>query len=382
MNQLCSGIVIYHLSLAGAAHHRTIDLIMTGSLWRVGTIRIGRIGSIAVDLHFTFIFVILWGAWQGWFQHGGLDGAAYGVLVVILLFVSIFIHELAHGLQARYFGLVVRRITLLPIGGLAELETPPAYPRHELLIALVGPLSNLAIALVLGGISYLIEPFTFSSWIDQALLYFFSPPSVAGLLTYLVGANAMLFIFNMVPAFPMDGGRVVRAGLAVLFNYHFATEVTTWSARLMAAGFVVLGLIGWPPSRVPPNPPLVIIAVMIAAGARQEQISVRRQHALTRVEAREVATSRSDSVSPWDTIGGDLLARLYRSNQTLPVLVEESRGGAAGLCRCPTCSTESRLITNRRPCDANRVSDFGSARYVMGGAARNEQRSTGSIARY
>ena len=114
-------------------------------MWRTGSIRIARISGIAIEVHVTFILVIFWGAWQGWSQYGGLIGALYGVLLMILLFGCILLHELGHGLQAHAFGLAVRRITLLPIGGLAQLESPPAYPLHELTIALAGPLVTWAL---------------------------------------------------------------------------------------------------------------------------------------------------------------------------------------------------------------------------------------------
>jgi len=291
-------------------------------VWQVGTIRVGKIGGIAVDVHLTFAFVILWGAWQGWFQYGSLVGAGYGILLVLLLFICILLHELGHGLQARAFGIVARRITLLPIGGLAQLDSPPAFPSHELLIALAGPLVNLALALGLGFASYLIQPFTLSSWVGEALRLFAAPPSAAGLTYYLVGANLTLFLFNMIPAFPMDGGRVLRSGLALIVDYELATRLAAWLGRILALGMGVLGLIGWPSASIPPNPLLVLVGLMVFFGARHEETYVRRQRALVRVEVGEVAERGAETLAPWDQLTPRLLAKLFRGERALPVVIE------------------------------------------------------------
>jgi len=291
-------------------------------VWQTGSIRVARISGIAIEVHITFILVILWGAWQGWSQYGGLEGALYGVLLMILLFGCILLHELGHGLQARAFGLAVRRITLLPIGGLAQLESPPAYPLHELTIALAGPVVNLGLALLLIITTYLIQPFVFANWIDQAILLFFSPPSVPGLLLYLFGANLILFVFNMIPAFPMDGGRVLRSALALVIDYELATRIAAWIGRLLAISMSVIGLVGWPPAQIPPNPLMLVLGFMVFFGARQEEFYVRRQRALVRVEVSKLTRPSAEIIAPWDVITGTLVAHLFRHEKTLPVLVE------------------------------------------------------------
>jgi Zn-dependent protease/CBS domain-containing protein len=291
-------------------------------VWQTGSIRVGRIGGIAVDVHITFGLAILWGAWQGWFQYGSLMGAGYGILLVVLLFLCILLHELGHGLQARAFGIVARRITLLPIGGLAQLDSPPAYPGHELLIALAGPLVNLALALALGFLAFVIQPFTLARWIDEALRLLLQPPSAAGLLFYLVGANLTLFLFNMIPAFPMDGGRVLRSGMALVVDYELATRLAAWLGRILALAMGILGLIGWPPAAIPPNPLLALVGLMVFFGAQHEETYVRRQRALVRVEVGEIANRNVDTLSPWDPITTRLAARLLRHEKAIPVVVE------------------------------------------------------------
>ncbi len=292
-------------------------------MWQVGTIRIGRIGGIAIDVHVTFALVILWGGWQGWYQHRTLLGIVYGILLIVLLFICILLHELGHGLQAKAFGLVARRITLLPIGGLAQLASMPVYPSHELMIALAGPAVNLALAGILGLISFIINPLTPATWLEQSLDLLVAPPGAAALLWYLVGSNLILFIFNMLPAFPMDGGRVLRAGLAMILDYEVATRVSAWLGRIVAVAMGVFGLVGWPPAGIAQNPLLLLIAFMIFFGAQHEEIYVRRQRALVRVEVGEITRRLPETLAPWDSITGNLITRLFRQEQTLPVLVED-----------------------------------------------------------
>lgn len=289
-------------------------------MWQTGTIRVARIGGIAVEIHFTFIAVIFWGAWLGWSLCGGTALAVYWILQTLLLFGCVLLHELGHGLQARGFGLVVRRIILLPFGGIAELETPPAYPWQELIVALAGPMVNFGLATVLGLIAVISDPFSLRMSVAREAL---CTPSLTGTTLILVGTNLLLFATNMLPAFPMDGGRVLRAALALALNYELATRISSWLGRILAAGMVLLGFIGWPPAGIPPVPLLVFVGAMIFFGAQQEEIYVRRQRALVRVEVHELAQRGTSPLAPWDTITHQLAARLFRHDQTLPVVVEE-----------------------------------------------------------
>ncbi len=286
-------------------------------------IRVARIGGIAVDVHLTFGLVILWGAWQGWEQYGGLFGVVYGTTGILLLFVCVLLHELAHGLQARRLGLVVRRITLLPIGGLAQLESPPSYPLHELLIAIAGPLVNLGLGVVFGLMALFAQPANAGIWMDslwQSL--FFATPTLVGMLFYLTATNLMLFVFNMLPAFPMDGGRVLRAALALVIDYEQATRMASWLGQFIALGLGVLGSIGWVGVNIPPNPALIVLAVIIYAGARHEELYVRRQRALVRVEVGKILYQPPQILGPWDTVTHNLIAQLFKNESALPVVVD------------------------------------------------------------
>lgn len=290
-------------------------------MWRYGSIRVARIGDIAIDIHLSFILVLIWGAWQGWAGYGTIAGAGYGVFATLLLFAGVLLHEFGHSLQARAYGLDVRRITLLPIGGFAELTNSPSHYWHELLIALAGPAVNLGIALAAGSIAYSIQPFPLTNWADYLL--FSTPPSAISALLYVFWVNVLLFVSNMFPAFPMDGGRVLRAALAILTDYTAGTRLAAWFGRLLAVGLVIIGAQSVT-SGLPSATSLVlfVVALMMWVGAQQEQAYVRRRRALLQVEIEDVYRQSKDIVAPWDPVTRRLASRAARAGGVLPVAVD------------------------------------------------------------
>jgi Zn-dependent protease len=287
---------------------------------QTGNVRVARIGGIAIEIHFTFVFLILWAAWQGAYPNGSIKGALYGILLIGLLFGCILLHELGHGLFARGLGLKVYRIILLPIGGIVEI--PQSRPWQELVITLAGPMVNLGLAILFGAAAYLMQPFTQDNWADLARLLFTPSPGAAGVLAYLAGTNFLLFAFNMLPAFPMDGGRILRAGLALVFDYGTATRISAWFGWAFAAVMAVFAIVGWPPAGIPQNLGLLIVSVIVFVGAYQEVIYVRRQRSLVRMEVHQIAKHGANFLAPWDTVSLDLIQRLLKEEQALPVLIE------------------------------------------------------------
>jgi len=197
---------------------------------------IARVAGIDIKVHATFFLILVYGAlvWGG--PHGA-PGAAFGVLLMILLFACVALHELGHSLVAKAFGIPVREIVLLPIGGVALLQKNPEKPLHEFLIALAGPLVNVAIA---GGLWLGVER-AFPLGVDPKALESAAAavPSPEGLLLWLFVANVSLALFNMIPAFPLDGGRVLRALLAMGMGFPKATRAASTVGQLIA---VALGL--------------------------------------------------------------------------------------------------------------------------------------------
>jgi Zn-dependent protease len=288
-------------------------------VWLFGGIRVGRIGGIVVEVHPTFALILGWAAWQGWRQYGSLGGVGYSLLSIVLLFACVLLHELGHGLQARALGLSVRGIMLLPTGGLVQLETSPSHPWHEVAVSLAGPMANLGLALILGIIAYATQPFYLQGWSNYLL--FRATPGTASLLLYLVWANLLLFFFNMVPAFPMDGGRVIRGALAILLDLETATRLAAGLGYVAALILAAVGVLGWPPGSGASNLLLVLVAVVVYFGARQEVLEVRRRRALVCIEAGDVARAPDAVLSPWDAIAAGPAARL-KGEQVLPVLVD------------------------------------------------------------
>ena len=294
---------------------------------RSGSIRIGRIAGIAVGVHWSFALVLSWGAWQGWVASGGLSGAALGTLAVSLLFGAVLLHELGHALTARGFGLAVRQVTLLPIGGMAELETMPNQPIQELSIALAGPMVNLALAIGLAAIGWLMDPLLLSDW--RSNLMMMAPRGSLALVYYLLWANGILFFFNMLPAFPMDGGRVVRSALAVWLDYEVSTRVAAWLGRLMAVVIALIGVAGYVMPRFTTNPLFLVVGIVVYFGASHEERSVRRRRALVRLEAKDIDWTIPEIIAPAQPLTRGLVARLMRDDLTLPVVRED--GALAGL---------------------------------------------------
>jgi len=219
--------------------------------------RIGRLFGIPVYLHATFFLLVAFILIAQW-RNGATPSAAIGsVLFVLAIFVTIVLHELGHALAARRFGIRTRDITLLPIGGIARLERMPDVPRHELWVALAGPAVNVAIAAIVFAIATL-------TGLHPALGL---PGVTEGTVDRFIAVNVWLALFNLIPAFPMDGGRALRALLAERMDYVRATRIAASLGQGMALLFGVVGF--WV------NPFLVFIAILVWIGASEESSAVQ-----------------------------------------------------------------------------------------------------------
>src|SRR5260370_304765 len=166
-----------------------------------GAIHLGQLGSTNIDVHVTFLPVLLWSAWLGAVQYGGLDGAAFGLVAVVLLFGCVLIHEIGHSLYARTCGIEVEYIILLPIGGLTSLDSTAVSPRDEARIALAGPLANLGLAAILGAmvaVAALQNQVRVTSLAGRALQH----PALVCLLAFLHKAHWTFSFVQLVPGLP------------------------------------------------------------------------------------------------------------------------------------------------------------------------------------
>jgi Zn-dependent protease/predicted transcriptional regulator len=241
--------------------------------------RLGRIAGIALNVHATFVLLLAWVAIGEYQSSKDVTAALSGVVFVIAVFATVVLHELGHALAARRYGIRTRDITLLPIGGVARLERMPREPKQELVVALAGPAVNLIIAALLyiwlrltGGVPAFLD--------GASLGGAFLERSFAA---RLLAVNLWLVLFNLIPAFPMDGGRVLRALLAMRSgDYARATENAARVGRFFALVFGILGLF------VVGNPFLVFIALFVWLGAAGEAAAAQTEAFLDGVPIQQL----------------------------------------------------------------------------------------------
>ncbi|RWC46394.1 site-2 protease family protein [Mesorhizobium sp.] len=228
------------------------------------SLNLGTIAGTTVRVHFTFLLLLVW-IWLTHYRIGGTPAAWEGVAFIIAVFACVVLHEFGHIAAARYFGIGTPDITLFPIGGVARLERMPEEPGQEFVIAVAGPLVNVAIAALifalLGG----------SAGVEQ--MAGIEDPRM-NFLARLAGVNVFLVLFNMIPAFPMDGGRILRAALAARLSWSRATQIAATIGQGLAFVFGFVGLFY--------NPLLIFIGIFVYLAAAAEA-----QNA----QIREVATS-------------------------------------------------------------------------------------------
>src|SRR5512133_183850 len=215
--------------------------------------KLGKFAGIDVYVHATFLLLIGWVGYSHWLEHHNWGEVLSGILFILALFLCVVLHEYGHALTARKYGIKTRDITLYPIGGVARLERMPDKPIEELWVALMGPAVNVVIAAAL--FAYL---FVTNSLVPVNELTVAS----GSFLVRLMAVNISLVLFNLIPAFPMDGGRVLRALLAMRMEYVRATQVAANIGQGMAFLLGFIGLFG--------NPFLLFIALFVWIGASQE----------------------------------------------------------------------------------------------------------------
>jgi Zn-dependent protease len=254
------------------------------------SLRVARVSGIDIRVHVSFVLILMLGAAQ-WGIPYGAPGALFGVFFMIALFVCVALHELGHSLVAQRFGVSVREILLLPIGGVARLSREPSKPMHELLIAIAGPLVNVVLAFVLLVVALVVWD---AQWFSDGrfLRAVFGPPTLATLVSSLLLSNIALAVFNMIPALPMDGGRVFRALLAMLLGKLRATLIAATVGQVMAAALGLFGLLSQ-------NVILALIGAFVFFGASQEPATAQ----LSGLGAGQVVDPRAIVLSPGDLLG-------------------------------------------------------------------------------
>jgi len=265
--------------------------------------KLTRLAGIDVYVHATFFILIIWIGIAYWQAEGTVAAVVAGISFILALFSCVVLHELGHALTARRYGIQTRHITLLPIGGVAMLEKMPDDPKQEIAVALAGPAVNLVIALLI--------------WLWLALSGINTPVAEIGfaggsMLERLLVLNIVLAVFNLLPALPMDGGRVFRAALAMRMDPVAATEMAAKVGQGLALVLGFLGLLY--------NPFLLFIAIFVWIGAAAEAHSAEIKGALSGVTVGEAMLTDYKTLTPEDRLSRAIKLILAGSQKDFPVM--------------------------------------------------------------
>jgi Zn-dependent protease/CBS domain-containing protein len=281
----------------------------TATYWRLTrrlrmswSLNIGTIAGTAVRVHVTFLLFLGWIFGVGWVA-GGPEAAWQALAFLVLLFACVVAHEFGHIFTARAFGVSTPDVTLLPIGGVARLERIPEAPYEEFLVAIAGPLVNVAITIALIAVA--------GAQVNIGDLYAVESPD-ASMIDRLAAVNLFLAVFNMIPAFPMDGGRVLRALLAARLGFVRATKVAAFIGQGVAFALGVIGVFS--------NPMLIFIAVFVYLAASSEAHAVAVRAMSRGLPVSAAMTTHFATLTPAAQLEDAAQALLRTSQIDVPVI--------------------------------------------------------------
>jgi len=293
------------------------------------SINLGKIFGIDLKINITFLFLLIWVAFSSLLTGASPMDAITEVMFIISLFGIVVLHELGHALTARGFGISTRDITLLPIGGVARLEKMPEDPKQELLVAIAGPAVNLVLAglLAIGllGFGFFDQPISLSM-------------VESNIWVRLLTANVTLFVFNLIPAFPMDGGRVLRSLLSLRMGSVKATKI---AANIGKGAAVLLGFAG-----IFFNPLLVLTAIFIWVGASSESNATILQESVKGLQVQDAMISRFYKVEGNQPLGAVMDLSIQTGQQNIPVT---SNGNFLGIIRRQDLTNALQRYGDRAP---------------------------------
>ena len=273
------------------------------------SVRLVTIRGIDIRLHFTFPLILIWAALQFGLLAGNIAGAIFGVVAILILFGLVTLHELGHGFAAQYYDVPVKQIVLSPIGGVAQLSHIPEKPFQEFIIALAGPAVNILVALlmalvVLTPAASLSNPFGVITGVSGF--------NLNTLFSYIFFYNILLGLFNMIPAFPLDGGRIFRSLLAMRMNYVRATKIAAAVGKIAAVAIGIYGLFNG-------GFFLLFIAFFIYVGATQEAKLVQVRAFLRNYTVEDVYSPSVFRLLPDSTVQQARNIMVYGGQRSFPV---------------------------------------------------------------
>ncbi|CAA9447939.1 MAG: hypothetical protein AVDCRST_MAG02-589 [uncultured Rubrobacteraceae bacterium] len=280
-----------------------------------GSFKIGRAFGIEIRIHWTFFLLLAFFFFIGFRGNGSVGVALVTSGIIVALFVCVLLHEFGHSLVAQRLGIEVPDITLLPIGGLARLKSLPENPWDEVKIAVAGPLVNVVLAPVFFGIALLMGADLLSS-----VNVLQGATSAGQVIAYLGLMNVALAVFNLIPAFPMDGGRVLRGLLATRLGAVRATDIASSVGQVFAVGFFILAF-------TTGNFLLAFVALFIFFGASGEAQMVRQRETLRGLLVSDVMGTkrRTETVTPYHNFGQVFESVLHGYQEDFPVVDEDGR---------------------------------------------------------
>lgn len=247
-----------------------------------GTFKLGKVAGIGLFIHWTFSLLIAFIIFINYRTGYNAIQIVWSVVFILSVFVTVVLHELGHALAAKKYGIITKDITLLPIGGLARLERLPEKPSEELIVAFAGPMVNIALALITGLFITLPEnPELLAQQLSGGI-------NASNFFLNFFIVNIALAVFNLIPAFPMDGGRVLRALLSFRFKRHVATRIAARIGQFLAMGFILLGFFS--------NPFLIFIGLFVIMGAQMETEYTESKYILKGYKVRDVLMKQYQTI--------------------------------------------------------------------------------------
>ncbi len=272
-----------------------------------GSLKLATVFGIPVFVHWSFSLLLLFILYTGWTHHIDAGGFAFLFLFIFSLFLCVILHEYGHALSARYYGVQTRDITILPIGGVARLDKLPRQPFQEFIVAIAGPAVNVVIFSIIYLLLYVFFSlhYTLYELITSETDEIVVGHKVSFLLS-LLQANLFLVLFNMIPAFPMDGGRVLRAWLSSVLGRVRATRIAAIIGQIISIGFVVFGVMN-------EQPVMALIGVFIFFAAANENRSVKMEDVMTRHTVSNIYNTGTEKLQT-STLIGDAQISLKQKN--------------------------------------------------------------------
>lgn len=267
-----------------------------------GSLFLGKVSGIKIFIHWTFLILIGWIVFANLRAGYGTNEILWSVGFVLAIFACVTLHELGHALAAKRFNIKTRNITLLPIGGLASLEAIPEKPKEELIVAFAGPAVNLVIAIIL-------YPFVQLTQVEE--VENMANINANNFIPMLMSVNVVLLVFNLIPAFPMDGGRVLRALLSFRMHRSKATRIAASVGQLLAIAFVFFGFFY--------NPFLIFIGLFVFLGAQAEAQFAEAQSLLEGHTVGEVTMSPVPTIPSYATVREAAMQLLSSQNKNFVV---------------------------------------------------------------